>query len=216
MPVPEPLPTGVQDESFAGVTYHVRGERVPELQIDLGDAAVMFEPRLLLWKETGVRIEARKAGNGAKRHNGLVRAAGPGRIAFSRGSTGQCVPLHLRQGEQLHVREGQLTAATDTVGNGYEPLPAAMDTFTAADGDALVWLHGRGNVFAVALADGEQLDVQEGCWLFKDPAVALELVDTDLKWGRFGAGDKLTCHRFTGPGRLGIQTLCSAEPLARE
>ena len=39
MHLPEPIPPSVHDETFAGVTYHMRGELVPELQIDLGDEA---------------------------------------------------------------------------------------------------------------------------------------------------------------------------------
>ena len=34
-----------------------------------------------------------------------ITAGAPGRIAFSRDSPGQCVPLHLKQGEGLDVRE---------------------------------------------------------------------------------------------------------------
>ncbi len=59
MQLPEPIPSAVRDESFAGVTYHVRGELVPELQVEVGAAAVMFEHHVLLWKETRVNVELR-------------------------------------------------------------------------------------------------------------------------------------------------------------
>ena len=36
MQLPEPIPTTIRDESFAEVTYHIRGELVPELQVVLG------------------------------------------------------------------------------------------------------------------------------------------------------------------------------------
>ena len=36
MHLPEPIQANVHDESFAGVTYHIRGELVPELQIEVG------------------------------------------------------------------------------------------------------------------------------------------------------------------------------------
>src|SRR5207245_11350348 len=88
------------------------------------------------------------------------------------------------------------------VGSGF-----FMDKFRATDGDALVWLHGHGNVFLVQLMEGEQLDVEAGGWLFKDPTVSLEAVTMGLKTGIFGGGGKLTWNRFTGPGRLAIQTL---------
>ncbi len=54
---------------------------------------------------------------------------------------------------------------------------------------------------------GEQIDVEAGAWLFKDPSVTLEAVTMGLKSGIFGGGGKLTWNRFTGPGRLAIQTM---------
>src|SRR5271166_3850144 len=67
MHLPEPIPPVVHDETFAGVTYHVRGELVPELQVDLGGMSVMFEHHVLLWKETQVSIELRKLSGAVKR-----------------------------------------------------------------------------------------------------------------------------------------------------
>ena len=52
--------------------------------------------------------------------------------------------------------------------------PPVIDTFTAAQGEGLVWLHGYGNVFEVALAPGEQIDIEPGGWVYKDPSVRLE------------------------------------------
>jgi hypothetical protein len=43
--------------------------------------------------------------------------------------------------------------------------------------------------------------------LYKDPTVKLEAVTMGLKSGIFGGGGKLTWNRFTGPGRLAIQTM---------
>ena len=223
MHVPEPIAATVHDESFAGVTYHVRGELVPELQIEVGDASVMFEHHVLLWKETQVNIELRKLPGGVKRKIAgleyfVTRTSGAGRIAFSRDSPGQCVPLHLHQGEGLDVREHQFLAATDNLDYGFERIQGVqnmllggsgffMDKFRATDGDALVWLHGHGNVFLVALDAGEQIDVEAGAWLYKDPTVQLEAVTMGLKSGVFGGGGKLTWNRFTGPGRLALQTM---------
>jgi uncharacterized protein (AIM24 family) len=62
-------------------------------------------------------------------------------------------------------------------------------------------------VFVVQLDAGEQLDVEAGAWLFKDPTVKLEAITMGLKSGMFGGGGKLTWNRFTGPGRLAIQTM---------
>jgi uncharacterized protein (AIM24 family) len=223
MNLPEPIPPSVKDEQFAGVTYHIRGELVPELQVEVGEASVMFEHHVLLWKQTQVDVELKKLPGAIKRKIAgleffVTRTSGAGRIAFSRDSPGQCVPLHLRQGEGLDVREHQFIAATDNLDYSFERIQGVqnmvlggsgffMDKFRATDGDALVWLHGHGNVFLVALDEGEQLDVEAGAWLFKDPSVKLEAVTMGLKTGVFGGGGKLTWNRFTGPGRLAIQTL---------
>jgi uncharacterized protein (AIM24 family) len=223
MQLPEPIPTAVQDESFAGVTYHVRGELVPELQVVVGAAAVMFEHHTLLWKETQVNVELKKLPGGVKRKIAgleffVTRTSGAGHIAFSRDSPGQCIPMHLRAGEGLDVREHQFLAATDNLDYSFERIKGMqnmlmggsgifMDKFRATSGDALVWLHGHGNVFLVDLGAGEQLDVEAGAWLYKDPTVSLEAVTMGLKTGLMGGGGKLTWNRFTGPGRLAIQTM---------
>jgi uncharacterized protein (AIM24 family) len=223
MHIPQPVPTAISDESCAGVNYHIRGELVPELQVEISSQQVIFEHHVLLWKETQLDIELKKLKGGVKRKIAgleffLTRTSGAGRVAFSRDSPGQCIPLHLRQGEGLDVREHQFLAATDNLDYGYERIKGVqnmvlggsgffMDKFRATEGDALVWLHGHGNVFEVNLDAGEQLDVEAGAWLFKDPTVQLEAITMGLKSGLFGGGGKLTWNRFTGPGRLAIQTL---------
>jgi uncharacterized protein (AIM24 family) len=223
MHIPEPIPTDVRDETFAGVTYHIRGQLVPELQIELSSAPVMFEHHVLLWKEPAVNIELRKLPGGIKRKIAgldffVTRALGPGRIAFSRDSAGQCIPLHLAQGESLNVREHQFIAATDAVDYSFERVQGVrnmllggsglfIDNFRAAHGDAIVWVHGHGNVFVVTLDQGEQIDVEAGGWLYKDTSVRMEAVGIGLKTGLLGGGGKLTWNRFTGPGRLAIQTM---------
>jgi len=223
MHLPEPIPASVQDETFAGLTYHIRGELVPELQVEVGERSVMFEHHVLLWKQTQLEIELKKLPGAVKRKIAgleffVTRTSGSGRVAFSRDSPGQCVPLHLGQGEGLDVREHQFIAASDNLDYSFERIKGVqnmllggsgifMDKFRATDGEAIVWLHGHGNVFLVNLDDGEQLDVEAGAWLFKDPTVKLEAITMGLKSGMFGGGGKLTWNRFTGPGRLAIQTL---------
>lgn len=223
MHLPEPIPPVVHDESFAGVTYHIRGELVPELQVEVGQQSVMFEHHVLLWKETQVNVELRKLPGAVKRKIAgleffVTHTSGAGHIAFSRDSAGQCIPLHLRQGQGLDVREHQFVAATNNLDYSFERIKGVqnmvlggsgffMDKFRASDGDAIVWLHGHGNVFLVALGEGEQLDVEAGAWLYKEPTVKLEAITMGLKSGIFGGGGKLTWNRFTGPGQLAIQTM---------
>jgi uncharacterized protein (AIM24 family) len=223
MNLPEPIKTDITDETFAGVTYHIRGALVPELQIELQHQAVMHEHHTLLWKETAVKIELKKLPGGVKRKIAgldffVTRAVGPGRIAFSRDSPGQCIPLHLSQGEDLNVREHHFVAATDNLDYSYERVKGVrnmllggqgffIDRFAATSGDAIVWVHGQGNVFEVVLGNGEQIDVEAGGWLYKDTTVKLESVSLGLKTGMFAGDHKMTFNRFSGPGRLAIQTM---------
>ena len=223
MHVPEPIPTDVRDESFAGINYHIRGQLVPELQLELSGAPVMFEHHVLLWKEPNVEIEVRKLAKGIKRTIAgldffVTRATGPGRIAFSRDAAGQVIPIHLAQGQSLTVREHQFVAASDAIDYTYERVQGArnmllggsgifVDKFTADRGDAIVWVHANGNAFEVELDAGEQLDVEPGAWLYTDRTVKMEATGIGLKSGFLGGGGKLTWNRFTGPGRVAIQTM---------
>ena len=89
MNLPEPIKTTITDETFAGVTYHIRGGLVPELQLELQGQDVMFEHHTLLWKESATKIELRKLPGGVKRKIAgldffVTKAIAPGRIAFSR------------------------------------------------------------------------------------------------------------------------------------
>jgi uncharacterized protein (AIM24 family) len=183
----------------------------------------MFEHHVLLWKQPQVNVELRKLPGAIKRKIAgldffVTRTSGAGRIAFSRDSAGQCIPLHVAQGQGVDVREHQFLAATDNIDYTFERVKGVqnmllggsgffIDKFRATNGDALVWLHGHGNVFVVALDGGEQIDVEAGSWLYKDPTVKLEAVSMGLKSGIFGGGGKLTWNRFTGPGTLAIQSM---------
>ena len=231
MNLPEPIKTNITDESFAGVTYHIRGALVPELQLELSRQDVMFEHHTLLWKETATKIELRKLPGGVKRKIAgldffVTKAIGPGRIAFSRDWPGQCIPLHLSAGQSLNVREHHFLAATDNLEYSFERVKGVrnmllggqgffIDNFKATGGDAVVWVSGQGNVFEVVLSDGEQIDVEAGGWLYKDNSVKLESVSLGLKTGMFAGDHKMTYNRFTGPGRLAIQTLY-LEPVESE
>src|ERR1700690_120805 len=231
MNLPEPIKTNITDEPFPGAPYHIRGALVPELQIELAGVPVRFEHHRSLWKETGVKIELRKLPGGVKRKIAgldffVTKALGPGRIAFSRDWPGQCIPLHLARGQSLNVREHHFLAATDNLEYSFERVKGVrnmllggsgffIDTFAAKDGDAVVWVSGQGNVFEVELGPGEQIDVEAGGWLYKDTSVKLESVSLGLKTGMFAGDHKMTYNRFTGPGRLAIQTLY-LEPLEGE
>ncbi len=67
MAVPTLLPTNKQDETFGGVTYHIQGELVPALQLELSNTGVYFEHHILLWKDPAVQIAIHPVKGGLKR-----------------------------------------------------------------------------------------------------------------------------------------------------
>lgn len=219
--LPRLMPTRAQGESFGGVTYHVDGELVPVLTVDVSRAPVYFEHHILLWKHPSVRIGLRPMKGMLKRMVAglqvfVTEASGEGLIAFSRDGAGQIVPLHLRAGSELHVREHQFLAATGNVEYTFERVRGISNMMFGGTGffidkfrcssDGVLWLHGYGNVFEKVLAAGEQIDVEPGGWLYKDPAVRMETRTDRLTSGLFG-GMNFILNRFTGPGRVGIQSM---------
>ena len=118
--LPRLMPTRAEAETFGGVTYHIDGELVPVLTVDVSHTPVYFEHHILLWKHPTVRI-------GLKTMSGMLRrmiagmqvfvteASGPGMVAFSRDGPGHIVSVHLPQGRELEVREHQFLAATGAI-----------------------------------------------------------------------------------------------------
>jgi uncharacterized protein (AIM24 family) len=148
----------------------------------------------------------------------MTSARGPGRIAYSRDGAGQVFALHLSPGEAVDVREHQFLAATDSVEFTFNRVRGManmllggtgifIDTFTAAAGDGILWLHGYGNVFEVELQPGEQIDIEPGGWIYKSPSVTMETVFQGLSTGFFGSGGQLAWNRFTGPGKIALQSM---------
>ena len=220
---PRLLPTSAQGETFAGLTYHLDGELVPVLTVELTPGhSVYFEHHILLWKNTTVDIGVRPVGGAVKRMLAgmqifITEAKGQGQIAFSRDGAGHILPIHLKQGEGLHVREHQFLAASHNVDYTFERVKGVanilvggsgffIDKFHAAKGDGILWLHGYGNVFEKVLAPGEAIDIEPGAWLYKDPSVKMETILQGVRTGLFG-GASIVWNRFTGPGRIGIQSM---------
>jgi uncharacterized protein (AIM24 family) len=147
----------------------------------------------------------------------VTEATGPGQIAFSRDGAGHIVPIHLKAGEELQVREHQFLAATGQVDYTFERVRGVanllfggtgffIDRFHGARGDGILWLHGYGNVFEKVLDAGEAIDVEPGGWLYKDTRIRMETNLTRLSTGLL-AGTNLVLNRFTGPGRIGLQSM---------
>ena len=143
---------------------------------------------------------------------------GQGHIALSRDGAGHLCAIHLKEGESIEVREHQFLAATDntsydfTLVKGFSNMffgntGLFIDRFKSKHGLGVVWVHGYGNIFEVVLQDGQQLDVEPNAWVYKDPSVRMETKFQRLTAGILGAQGQLMLNRFTGPGRLGIQSM---------
>lgn len=223
MPVPTILPTGVRNEAYAGVTYHIEGELVPVLQIELQAQAVYFEHYILLWKEPDVQIDVKAMKGAFKRVMSgipifLTRASGNAKIAFSRDGAGHVIAMHMAAGEVIDVREHQFLAATESVEYGYTRVKGAsnmlfsgsgffIDSFECRQNAGILWLHGYGNMFEVTLGPGEQIDIEPGGWVYKDHSVQMQTQRQSLKTGVFASAGALVWNRFTGPGRVGLQSM---------
>jgi uncharacterized protein (AIM24 family) len=220
---PTLLPTAKQDETFAGLTYHLDGELVPALTIELpnSQSSVYFEHHLLLWKHPMVEISIRSIKGAFKRMIAgmqifITEAKGPGQISFSRDGPGHIVPIHLRAGQSIHVREHQFLAATGNVDYDFERVKGVANMLFGGTGffidkfsgtaEGILWLHGYGNVFEKTLAPGESIDVEPGGWLYKDPTVQMETKLMRLSTGLL-AGMNFVFNRFTGPGKVAIQSM---------
>ena len=221
--VPQLVPTAASNAVVSDVTYHIQGELVPVLTIELDRMPVYFEHYILLWKDATLDIHLKPLGGGFKRMLAgmpivMTEVTGPGRIAFSRDGAGHILPIHLQQGQMLHVREHQFLAATANVEYTYQRVKGAsnmllggsgffVDSFVSTSGEGCVWLHGYGNVFEIALAPGESIDVEPGGWIYRDPSVKMDTIFQKLSTGIFASAGALCWNRFTGPGRLGIQSM---------
>jgi uncharacterized protein (AIM24 family) len=222
MAVPMQLTTRALNETFAGLTYHIEGELVPALHIELGNEPVYFEHYILLWKDPKVEIELMPLKGAFKRMVAgmpliMTQARGPGRIAFSRDGAGHVFALHFKPGETIDVREHQWLAATCSMEYSFARVKGVanlllggtgffVDTFHCQRTDGIIWMHGYGNVFEVTLAPGEQIDIEPGGWIYKDKSIDMQTIFQKLGSGIF-ASTQIFWNRFTGPGRIGLQTM---------
>jgi uncharacterized protein (AIM24 family) len=227
---PALLPTEARGESFAGYTYHLDGELVPVLTVDLDPSQyIYFEHHIMLWKHPEVQIGLMQMKGALKRMMAgmqifVTMASGPGQIAVSRDGPGHIFALHLTPGQTMEVREHQFLAATQGVEYTFQRVRGVasmlfggsgffIDRFHALDMPGILWLHGYGNVFEKTLAPGEAIDIEPGGWLYKDPSVTMTTNLQRLSSGFFGGMSFIT-NRMTGPGRVGIQSMYLHMPTA--
>jgi uncharacterized protein (AIM24 family) len=220
---PQILPTQISEGSAPGLRYRLEGELVPVLHMALeGNVPVYFEHHVLLWKYPTMQIGLHPLKKGLKRRafGGmpllLLQAESGGEIAFSRDAPGHIVALHLQAGDGVVVREHQFLAATGNVEYDYSRIKGFanmiygggffVDQFFAGGHEGVVWVHGYGNVFEKRLEPGETIDIEPGGWLFRDHSVEMTQELYGFKTGLLGGGGQLVFNRFTGPGRVGLQS----------
>ena len=228
---PQLLPTQITAGTAPGLSYRLEGELVPALHMALdGQVPVYFEHHVLLWKYPQLQIGLHPLGKGLKRRvfGGmpllLLEAQSPGELAFSRDAPGHIAALHLQPGEGIVVREHQFLAATANVQYDYSRIKGFanmfygggfwVDHFLAADQEGVVWVHGYGNVFEKLLEPGESIDIEPGGWLFRDHSVSMSQEIYGFKTGMLSGAGNLVFNRFTGPGRVGLQSAYFHAPVS--
>jgi len=208
---------------FSSSTCQVEGEIVPVAEINLsaGDA-IFFEHHVMLWKDETVPLTLMQLPGGLKRAFAgmpflISVASGPGRIAFSRDSTGELVVLPLHPGMEVDVREHAFLLSSHQIQYSFIRIKGLanilfggqgmyMDRFVTAGSPGLVILHGYGNVFERTLAPGESIMLEPGAFLYKDSSVTMDVEFQKLGSGFFGS-TTMSLARMTGPGRVGIQSM---------
>jgi uncharacterized protein (AIM24 family) len=220
---PQLLPTQIPEGTAPGLTYRLEGELVPALHMALdGQVPVYFEHHVLLWKYPTLQIGLHPLKKGLKRRmfGGmpllLLEVQSAGELALSRDAPGHIVALHLQPGHGIVVREHQFLAATSNVQYDYSRIKGFanmmygggfwVDEFFAADQEGVVWVHGYGNVFEKQLEPGETIDIEPGGWVFRDHSVSMSQEVYGFKTGFLSGGGNLVYNRFTGPGRVGLQS----------
>jgi uncharacterized protein (AIM24 family) len=221
---PRILPTQIDHGEAPGVRYRLEGELVPALHMALdGRMPVYFEHHVLLWKYPDLQIGLHPLRKGLRRRvfGGmpllLLEAQSAGEIAFSRDAPGHVVAVHLQPGEAIAVREHQFLAATGSIEYDYSRMKGFanvlygggffVDQFAAAAQEGVVWIHGYGNVFEKQLEPGETIDIEPGGWVYRDQTVEMSQQVYGFRTGLLGAGaGNLVFNRFTGPGRVALQS----------
>jgi uncharacterized protein (AIM24 family) len=220
---PKILPTQIPEGTAPGVRYRLEGELVPVLHMALdGSMPVYFEHHVLLWKYPNLQIGLHPLRKGlVKRALAgmpllMLQVESGGEVAFSRDAPGHVVALHLPAGQGLQVREHQFLAATQNIEYDYSRMKGFanmmfgggffIDQFMCSSGEGVVWVHGYGNVFEKVLEPGESIDIEPGGWLYYDHSVSMSQEVYGFKSGFLSGGGSLVFNRFTGPGRIGLQS----------
>lgn len=220
---------------FGNSSCQIEGLYVPVADMKLApEDSVYFSHHVLLWKDTGVNINAMSMRGGWKRMFAglpliMTQAHGPGHIAFSKDQPGELIALPLHPGQSIDVREHMFLTATSNVEydwfqsqvwyktqNGddtetHYPVGLFMDRFSSPQAPGLLLLHAGGSVFVRNLAPGQPILVKPSALIFKDPSVQMQLhfehpASTFFSWGSSWTNRSIWL-RLIGPGRVAIQSV---------
>jgi uncharacterized protein (AIM24 family) len=220
---------------FSRSTCQISGAYVPVADMGLHDDDwVYFSHHVLLHTAPTVRLDAMKMARGWNRVMAgmplvMMRAQGPGHVAFSHDSPGETIAIPLQPNQAVDVLEHRFLVATGNVGYDWRPsgiwyrtgsgddtethypIGQAIDRFQAVGAPGLLLLHAPGNVFVRDLAQGESILVQPSAFLYKDPYVGLWLhieYPAGNYWFSSAARQcKTVWLTLTGPGRVAVQSV---------
>ena len=220
---------------FGRSTCQISGEYVPVAEMGLHDDDwVYFSHHSLLHSDVNVRLGNLSMKGGWKRMRAglpliMMRAQGPGHIAFSADAPGETLAVPLSPGRAIDVVEHRFLVATGNVGYDWArcnvwfttkdddeeewhyPLGQTLDTFSAAGGNGLLLLHAPGNTFLRDLAPRQRILVQPGGLIYKDQSVRMFLhfeYPRGSYWfssARWQA--KTAWLTLEGPGRVAVQSV---------
>jgi uncharacterized protein (AIM24 family) len=57
------------------------------------------------------------------------------------------------------------------------------------------------------LAPGEAIDIEPGGWIYKDQTVQMQTMFQKLSTGIFANAGQICWNRFTGPGKIALQSM---------
>jgi uncharacterized protein (AIM24 family) len=220
---------------FSRSTCQISGMYVPVADMGLHDDDwVYFSHHSLLHTDANVRLGNLPMRGGWKRMRAglpliMMRAQGPGHIAFSADAPGETIAVPLRPGQAVDVAEHRFLVATGNVGYDWKnpnvwfttgsgddtethyPLGQTIDTFSAVGSNGLLLLHAPGNTFIRDLAPGQRILVQPGGLIWKDQSVAMFLHFEYPRGAYWFSSAKWQAKSIwltlQGPGRVAVQSV---------
>jgi len=221
---------------FSRSTCQISGAYVPVAEMGLHDNDwVYFSHHVLLHCDPRIRMDNMPMKGAWKRMRAgmplvMMRAQGPGHIAFSEDHPGETLAVPLAPGRAIDVTEHHFLVATGNVAYDWQnsnvwfttpgddnseewhyPLGQTMDRFAATNGNGLLLLHAPGNTFIRDLQPRQRILVQPGGLIWKDQTVRMFL-HFEYPHGNYWYSSakwqaKTTWLTLEGPGRIAVKSV---------